>query len=116
MLDGLHASEIVNKAVPSGTIVMWAGTTIPDGWHRFTALDGLFPRGAATYGGTGGSATHTHDYSGNTDVENLPLEYSDMRYYPGAEPHNAHTHGYSGTTDPASSLPPYLDIIFIRKD
>jgi len=116
LLDGLHASEIVNQAVPSGTIVMWSGTTIPDGWHRFTALDGLFPRGAATYGGTGGSETHTHGYSGNTDVENLPLEYSDMRYYPGAEPHNAHTHGYSGTTGSASSLPPYLDIIFIQKD
>ena len=32
----------------------------PLGWQRFSALDGAFPRGAASYGSTGGSSTHTH--------------------------------------------------------
>ena len=112
LLNGLTAQDIAGMSgVPSGTIVMWSGTTIPDGWHRFSALDGLFPRGAATYGGTGGSETHTHTYDG---ITSRVLE--DSGPYKNVGGGDNHHHSYSGTTDPSSSLPPYLDIIFIPKD
>ena len=102
-------------AMPSGTIVMWAGGSIPAGWHRFAALDGLFPRGASSYGGTGGTSTHSHPFTGKTDfniddtwIPNDPGPTYEGRYH--------HKHNFSGTTDAASNLPPYLDIMFIQKD
>ena len=94
---------------------MWAGGTIPPGWHRFTALDGLFPRGAATYGGTGGSESHTHAFSGTTDTAEDPAVHI-VKAAGDRMPTMAHYHQLTGTTDVATHLPPYLDIIFIQKD
>jgi len=34
-------------------------------WTRFSALDSSFPRGASSYGGSGGSSTHSHTTSSN---------------------------------------------------
>lgn len=46
-------------------ILFWDGDTIPSGWTCISASAGdpfynRFPRGADTYGGQGGSATHSH--------------------------------------------------------
>jgi hypothetical protein len=47
-------------AVPSGMIALF-DAACPVGWTRFTALDGKFPRGGATYDALGGGAdTHLH--------------------------------------------------------
>ncbi len=48
--------------VPMGTIALFTGSC-PTNWERFSDLDGRFPRGAETAGGTGGSETHTHTYA-----------------------------------------------------
>ncbi len=50
------------KALPTGgKLVAIFNDTCPTGWTRVTAWDDKFIRGAATYGGTGGSSsTHTH--------------------------------------------------------
>lgn len=45
--------------IPTGLISVFE-STVPTGWTRFSALDNYFPQGASTYGGTGGSTTHTH--------------------------------------------------------
>lgn len=47
--------------LPQG-IIMMADAACPSGWTRVSALDGLFVRGAATYGGTGGGGTHSHSH------------------------------------------------------
>lgn len=51
--------------IPADMILAWPGTvgTIPSGWTRVTALDGVYPRGASTTAApsaTGGSASHSH--------------------------------------------------------
>jgi hypothetical protein len=72
---------------PSGGIVMF-DTACPAGWTRFSALDGRFPRGASSYGATGGSDTHSHgpgSYLGPSHVHSGP----------------SHTHG-AGTLVAAS--------------
>jgi len=96
---------------PSGTISMFA-TACPTGWTRFAALDNKFPRGSATYGGTGGDSSHVHSYSGRTSPSGggVPGGLTGGAEAPG------HTHPYSGTTNSANNLPPYLDIIWCQKN
>jgi hypothetical protein len=53
------ANDVHSYLVPAGLIAMFA-TSCPNGWTRFSALDGAFPMGGATYGTLGGSAEHTH--------------------------------------------------------
>lgn len=99
--------------IPSGMIAMF-NTTCPSGWTIFAALDGRFPRGSTTYGGTGGGSSHSHNYSGVTNSPSQDSWYdgSNNRY---ATVYN-HTHAYSGITDSASNLPPYLDVIWCKKN
>jgi hypothetical protein len=50
----------------SGSFVMLASGSCPGGWTRLSSLDGLFARGAAGYGGTGGSSSHSHSQASCT--------------------------------------------------
>lgn len=57
---------LARNLVPSGAVAFFE-TSCPAGWERATEYDGVFPRGAAIVGGTGGSLTsgaagdgHTH--------------------------------------------------------
>jgi len=47
--------------LPQGIILM-ADAACPTGWTRVAAFDGLFVRGASSYGGTGGGGTHSHSH------------------------------------------------------
>lgn len=53
------------NTVPAGLIALF-DAACGAGWTRFSALDGNVPRGASTYGGTGGADTHSH--GGTTDA------------------------------------------------
>jgi hypothetical protein len=115
-VDGLHASQIAGTGgVPSGAIILWTGSSCPSAWSRFTALDGRFPRGASTYGGTGGAETHAHSYSGTSGGSNSSARGTAPTLSGDYTP-PGHAHTYSGNTDSASNLPPYLNIIFCQKD
>lgn len=48
--------------VPAGVIVAWPGTvaSIPAGWTRVAALDGVYPKGDTATAGTTGGGSHTH--------------------------------------------------------
>lgn len=57
--------------IPADLILGWPSTaaSIPSGWSRVTALDGVFPRGASGSGvpsATGGSLTHSHTTPSHT--------------------------------------------------
>jgi len=71
----------------------------------------LFLRGAPASGATGGASTHTHTFSGVTDIT------ADLAGAPtGADNPltlETHTHAFSGTTDSASTLPPYFEVVWI---
>jgi hypothetical protein len=60
--DGAAGGGSIYGLLPQGIILM-ADAACPTGWTRVSAFDGLFVRGAATYGGTGGGGTHTHSHS-----------------------------------------------------
>jgi hypothetical protein len=65
-LDMVYAS-IDSDGVGEADSILIVSALPPLGWQRFTALDYTFPCGAASYGGTGGSSTHTHDVTISTD-------------------------------------------------
>jgi hypothetical protein len=107
---GLASSDI--KA-PSGIIEM-TDVVPPLGWTQYTGLNGYFPLGSATFGTTGGSATHTHSisartssgYSGSTTCTLLTPTQVPL----------THTHTTSATTSgTASNLPPYINVMLIQK-
>jgi hypothetical protein len=58
------------STIPADMILGWPSTagSIPSGWTRVTALDGVFPRGAGGTGApvtTGGAASHSHTTPGH---------------------------------------------------
>lgn len=76
--------------IPAQMILGWPGTaaSIPSGWTRVTALDGVYPRGSSGTGApatTGGAATHTHTLSGHFHSI------------------SAHSHGLGGSTGSSNS-------------
>jgi len=106
-------------ALPSN-FVECNGQTISDAasplnGHAVRNLNGnaQFLRGNNSSGGTGGSSIHTHGYTGTTDVEDGDI---DIQVGSGATvtvASSAHLHPYAGTTDPASSIPPYTEMVWI---
>jgi hypothetical protein len=64
-LRGDQTWQPIPGSLPSGLIAMFA-SNCPPGWTRVSGMDGRFPRGATSFGATGGSATHSHDVSGST--------------------------------------------------
>ncbi len=48
------------STLPGSSIVMFRNLP-PRGWTRYTSLDNLFPQGNEASGGTGGSASHSHE-------------------------------------------------------
>jgi len=65
--------------VPKGTIVMWSGSTLPNGWLLCDGTNGTpnlvnnFVMGAGLAGvnQTGGAASHTHQASGTVTVQGV---------------------------------------------
>jgi len=98
----------------TNSFIALSDTTCAAGWARDTAFDSKFPRGAATYGGTGGSSTHTHSVnSGSTSSTGATLaDVSDGSVTPSQA---THSHSYSGTCTTDDNTPPYLDMIFCGK-
>lgn len=106
--------------LPSGFIAIFQGTC-PTGWTRETTFDNLFIRGASAYTGvSAGSATHTHSYtrpSCNTTVYDGSNKHADGTGY--LFSNNTHYHVVSSetlTTPEGNSEPPYMTVIFCRKD
>jgi hypothetical protein len=127
-------------AVPSGITVLWSGTaaSIPSGWTRTTALDGLYPRGAAAAaepGSTGGALTHTHTSTAHSHTtahtHTVPASTTPTgataRDTGTTNPPAVHTHAATVTVNPAtatatdtpstdsgSQQPPYAEVLFLR--
>ncbi len=102
------------NALPRNAVVMsYYAPTRPE-WTDITAsMVNRFPRGDATPGLTGGSATHTHTYAGRVDSN---WSYSSDIADHGSTYHTPyramHDHAFSGTTGSASNIPPYRTVRF----
>jgi hypothetical protein len=139
---------------PAGMISMFEGAC-PDGWTRYTPLDGRFPRGSTLAGAQGGAEEHAHsfDITARTSKDGAhahplaagePIEvdagfFGHIGIHEGflqafeeagrvrekasraqaiTEPAESHDHLISvqGDSEAAPSLPPYLDLVFCKKD
>jgi len=105
-----------SNVVPVGQIALF-DTACPTGWTRFSALDSYFPMGGATYGTYGGTWTHTHAVTGQSGgviepgVKEVPVTGGNGQYW------SWHSH-YAGSyaTDSAYNIPPYLTMVFCKKN
>ena len=98
--------------INTGLIAMFDSST-PTAWTRFSALDVKFPRGAATYGGTSGSATHNHTTVATTTANTSSTPVQSGTAINAA----ARNHPVSSQTIPlADNTPPYLNIIYASAD
>jgi len=140
LLGAVHFDENAANSlgmVPVGAIVAWDksllgvpalpanfvecnGQTISDAASPLNGqtlrnLNGnnQFLRGNTTSGGTGGSATHVHLYTGSTDVEDGDTEVQSNTGTPALVAAFGHVHTFTGTTDSASSLPPYTEMVWV---
>jgi len=136
-------SELVagEAGIPTGgkAIVMF-NVSCPTGWTRVTAFDSKFIRGATTYGGTGGSNTHTHtgmpshDHTGGTGADGHTHAYgsaggpfvtgaglnatlaSGSGQTTGSDSHSHTISGEGGGTSTSDNVPAYVNVIFCSKD
>lgn len=65
--DGSAGDGSLYALLPQ-SIILLADAACPTGWTRVSAFDGLFVRGAATYGATGGGGTHSHGHTHTTSL------------------------------------------------
>lgn len=114
-LDMVFA-EIDSAGYGEADLITMATELPPLGWSRFSALDSKFPRGASSYGGTGGSSSHSHTGSVGTDnsgqTSNLVCTGSGVTNILGG----AHNHTVNYTAADTSHLPPYVETLFIQRD
>lgn len=112
-LDMIFGQADSQTTSPTGLIAM-ADAIPPLGWTRFTALDSKFPRGASTYGGTGGTVSHTHSVTITVGSANQTTQADNRANSPTASL-SSHTHSCTTTTDSQSNIPPYIETIYIEK-
>lgn len=112
-IDMIYGKNNASKYVTSDNILI-ADVLPPLGWNRVSALDSRFPRGSSSYGGTGGSSTHTHTYIITTSGPSTTIRGVGTG---GTFAGSSHYHSCSVSTDPGSNIPPYINVLFIqRKD
>ena len=98
-------------------MVYMPSSTVGTGWTRFSALDDTFAIGASSYGGTGGSTTHTHSYTGSTTSSATGTNSPSIGGTPRAGIVGTHTHTVlSGTTPSAGNLPEYVTVLYAQPD
>lgn len=110
------------QAATNHLIGFWDGGAAPSGWSCISCSPGdafyqKFPRGSATYGGTGGATTATHSVSwalsANASGNDFTGGGSGTSYGSTTHRHNSIT---SGSTVAATTLPVYQNMKVIRSD
>jgi hypothetical protein len=94
-------------------------STLTTGWTQFSALDSRFPRGANSYGATGGtSSTHTHGTSITTTDGSVSGYFADVGTSVSTGSNTIITNHYhtisSATIGYSSGLPPYYTVIYAK--
>jgi len=107
----LFGSSNGTTIAPTG-VVLITSVLPPYGWTRFTDLDNRFPRGASSYGGTGGASTHSHTTTIGTGGPSSTQERDGGCTSVAS---TTHTHSCTATTSTQSNLPPYRNVIFAQR-
>lgn len=107
-------SSGVPTELPAGAIALF-DNSVPSGWTRYGAQDGLYIRGGPTAGTIGGSTQHTHVLTATLSGSSGGTSASTN----GATATTAletHTHTAAGNSQAGSSEPPYREIILGKLD
>lgn len=129
--DADESDSSTESGVPSGTIVIWYGYIIPDGWaicdgqNGTPDFRGIFPLGASEshpLGESGGSETVTltkaqmpsHSHS-IPSVQGTGTGSTGYSRYVNSASFEAITTGTSGSSQPHDNMPPYKTVYFIMK-
>jgi hypothetical protein len=115
-----------SAGVPAGAIVMWSGLVndVPNGWSICDGTNGTpdlrkkFVRGASgEMGAEGGVECHCHSYCGCTGCTSGSCSLVMVNggcSFPVAG--YSHIHSIYVCSGNSSNIPPYYELIFIRKD
>ena len=103
------------------TYLFWDGATTPSGWTLVSDSGNdfyhKFPRGASSYGGTGGTTTHTA-HTGKVDSVGYPPDQNHTGYGGTGDwrldGHHVHPAPSSVTCGSGNSLPPYRTLKIIK--
>lgn len=106
--------EITTDDGQGHMLLFWDGGAAPAGWTCVSCNPGndfyqRFIRGAASYGATGGSDTHSHTANGSTDTD-----VEGLRSQAGSGLTRSHSHTTTPAVDSASNLPTYRQLRVIR--
>ena len=97
----------------NSNLVYMNDTSLPSGWTRFSSLDDKFAIGATSYGGTGGSATHVHAYTGATTSSVTGTNSPSIGGTPNTGVVSTHTHTVnSSNTASGNNLPEYKTLLY----
>jgi hypothetical protein len=101
---------------PENLIVLYdTAAHVPSGATIISALNGTFPLGAATYGGTGGASAHNASAHGTANPATTGPAYQGGGNGTNDEYTNSsvsHTHSLVHThTGTADNLPPFIDVV-----
>ncbi|MCK9352242.1 MAG: DUF2341 domain-containing protein, partial [Candidatus Pacebacteria bacterium] len=96
--------------IPAGAILFF-DATVPSGWTQYSAQDGYYVYGEDTVGTTGGSNTHTHTISGDTDAAYGGTVAANNNNPRGGAANPTHTHTVSGATAATNNEPAYVNVI-----
>ncbi|MEM3771669.1 MAG: hypothetical protein QXW80_05120, partial [Candidatus Micrarchaeia archaeon] len=112
--------QIASDQTGANLILLWDGDAIPEGWTCVSCNAGdpyynIYPRGAPTYGATGGTSTHTHTVSYVSCTQSSGVRYdgrTQVNYYP----HQTHIHNSIAQQNisSASNEPLYRTLKFIK--
>lgn len=106
---------------PSGIIVFLPeGSSVPSGWTRQSVMDGKLIRANSTAGGSGSGTSHTHGLDPDA-VWSSRDRMGESKYITGGtnftEIDHRHVVNRSSTVSAGdSTMPPYIDVVVIKKD
>ncbi|NIM11523.1 MAG: hypothetical protein GTO45_16505 [Candidatus Aminicenantes bacterium] len=113
--------KVARQELPSGFIAIF-DSVCPQGWTRETSFDGYFFRGASAYNPTPqGNPGHSHTFNPGTVYTSNSTEKYDKIDTNNECPLASvdHNHPFTVPTVTSSSgspLPPYINIVFCRKN
>ncbi len=96
--------------IPAGAILIF-DAAVPSGWTQVSAQDNFYAYGENTVGTTGGSNTHTHTITGDTDTAFGGTVSASNNNPRGSAAPPTHTHTINSATASTSNEPAYLTVI-----
>ena len=102
--------------IPSGVCAFFTGSTIPDGWSYFSGAEGKWVQGQSSSGGTGGANTHNHVYTGSSGSATPSSVVSGYNGSYRKAIIGAHTHTINHTESTENNIPPYQELMLLKKN